>query len=57
MKIMVCGKGGTGKSSLTVLVARALSKDHKVYVIDSDESNTLLPNILDAEPPKAIVEY
>ncbi len=57
MKIMVCGKGGAGKSSLTVLAARALSKDHKVYVIDSDESNTLLPNILDAEPPKAIVEY
>lgn len=57
MKIMVCGKGGAGKSSITVLAARALSKDHKVYVIDSDESNTLLPNILDAEPPKAIVEY
>jgi len=57
MKIMVCGKGGAGKSSITVLAARALSKEHKVYVIDSDESNTLLPNILDAEPPKAIVEY
>ena len=57
MKIMVCGKGGSGKSSLTVLVARALSKAHKVYVIDSDESNALLPKILDAESPKAIVEY
>ena len=57
MKIMVCGKGGSGKSSITVLAARALSKDHRVYVIDSDESNTLLPKILDAEPPKAIVEY
>jgi CO dehydrogenase maturation factor len=57
MKIMVCGKGGSGKSSLTVLAARALSKAHKVYVIDSDESNALLPKILDAEPPKAIVEY
>jgi len=57
MKIMVCGKGGAGKSSLTVLAARALSEEHKVYVIDSDESNTLLPKLLDAEPPKAIVEY
>jgi CO dehydrogenase maturation factor len=57
MKIMVCGKGGSGKSSLTVLAARVLSKAHKVYVIDSDESNALLPKILDAEPPKAIVEY
>ena len=57
MKIMVCGKGGSGKSSITVLAARALSKAHKVYVIDSDESNTLLPKILGAESPKAIVEY
>jgi CO dehydrogenase maturation factor len=57
MKIMVCGKGGSGKSSFTVLAARALSKAHKVYVIDSDESNALLPKILNAEPPKAIVGY
>jgi len=57
MKIMVCGKGGAGKSSISVLAARVLSKTHKVYLIDSDESNTLLPKILDVEPPKAIVEY
>jgi len=57
MKIMVCGKGGSGKSSLTVLAARALSEKHKVYVVDSDESNTLLPKILNAPPPRALVEY
>ena len=57
MKIMVCGKGGAGKSSISVLVARVLSKTHKVYLIDSDESNMLLPKILDVEPPKTIVEY
>jgi CO dehydrogenase maturation factor len=57
LKIMVCGKGGSGKSALTVLIARVLSKKHKVYVVDSDESNALLPHMLGAQPPKPLVEY
>ncbi len=57
MKIMVCGKGGSGKSSLTVLTARVLSKNHGVYVVDSDESNNLLPRMLGMEPPRPLVEY
>jgi CO dehydrogenase maturation factor len=57
LKIMVCGKGGSGKSTLTVLIARVLSKKHKVYVVDSDESNALLPHMLGAQPPKPLVEY
>jgi len=43
MKIMVCGKGGVGKTALTVLMARILSRKFKVYIVDSDESNILLP--------------
>jgi len=54
---MVCGKGGSGKSSVSVLMARALSEKHKVYLIDSDESNVLLPKLLGVKPPKPIVEY
>ena len=57
MRMMVCGKGGSGKSSISVLIARALSNKYKVYLIDSDESNALLPSMLDAKPPKPIVEY
>ena len=57
MKIMVCGKGGSGKSALTVLMARLLSKNRRVYIVDSDESNALLPRLLGAEPPNALVEY
>lgn len=57
MKIMVCGKGGSGKSSVSVLMARVLSEKHKVYLIDSDESNVLLPKLLGVKPPKPIVEY
>ncbi|MFH1328998.1 MAG: P-loop NTPase [Candidatus Bathyarchaeota archaeon] len=57
MKITICGKGGSGKSSITVLVARALSKHSKVYIFDSDESNTLLPRMLGVNAPRPIVEY
>lgn len=54
---MVCGKGGSGKTVLTVLMARVLSENFKVYIIDSDESNVLLPAFLDAKPPKPLIEY
>jgi len=57
MKIMVCGKGGTGKTSLTVLMARILSERYRVYIVDSDESNVLLPMLLGVDPPKPLVEY
>ena len=51
IKIMVCGKGGSGKSAVTVLAARVLSKSYRVYVVDSDESNALLPRMLGAGSP------
>ena len=57
MKMMVCGKGGSGKSVVSVLMARALAKERKVLLIDSDESNILLPKLLGVEPPKPLAEY
>lgn len=57
MKIMICGKGGTGKTVLTILMAEALSEKYRVYIVDSDESNMLLPRLLGVDPPKPIVEY
>jgi CO dehydrogenase maturation factor len=57
MKIIVCGKGGSGKSAVTILVARVLSKNHRVYVVDSDESNTLLSGMLGTDSPRPLVEY
>jgi CO dehydrogenase maturation factor len=54
---MVCGKGGAGKSALTVLMARVLAKNRKVYIVDSDESNTLLPRMIGTKPPQTLVEY
>ncbi|MFZ2071117.1 MAG: P-loop NTPase [Halobacteriota archaeon] len=40
MKILICGKGGCGKSSVTALLAIELAKKgYKVIVVDNDESN------------------
>jgi len=54
---MVCGKGGTGKTVLTVLMARVFSEKFKAYIVDSDESNVLLPILLGVKAPKPLIEY
>ncbi len=46
-KIAVCGKGGTGKSTVAALMANALrEEDYLVLVIDTDESNPGLHRML-----------
>ena len=46
-KIAVCGKGGTGKSTMVALLASTLRQEsYTVLVIDSDESNLGLPRLL-----------
>lgn len=54
---MVCGKGGSGKSTVSVLMARAITRQYKVFLVDSDESNVLLPSMLGVNPPKPIVDF
>jgi len=50
MKISVCGKGGSGKSALTSLLAnQAVSRGLGVLVVDSDESNSGLFKMLGFE--------
>ena len=53
MKISVCGKGGSGKSTLVSLLATAAqTRDHTTLVVDSDESNPGLFRMLGFnEPP------
>lgn len=41
MKISVCGKGGSGKSTIVTLLANgARDRGYRVLVVDSDESNS-----------------
>lgn len=47
MKISVCGKGGSGKSTFVVLFSRELrDRGFNVLVVDSDESNMMLYKML-----------
>ena len=50
MKISVCGKGGSGKSTIVTLLANeALARGYHVLVVDSDESNSGLYRMLGFE--------
>jgi CO dehydrogenase maturation factor len=49
-KISVCGKGGSGKSSVVILMANEMrARGYRVLVVDSDESNTGLARMLGFE--------
>jgi len=51
-KMAVCGKGGTGKSTLVALLGNVLRQEgYTVLVVDSDESNPGLPRLLGLGTP------
>jgi CO dehydrogenase maturation factor len=57
MKVMICGKGGSGKSTITALLAKALKNSGKtVLVVDTDESNLCLHRLLGARMPEVLME-
>jgi len=58
MKISVCGKGGSGKSSVVALLANEFAaRGYHVLVVDSDESNSGLFHLLGFEhPPVPLME-
>lgn len=58
MKLVVCGKGGSGKSTVIALLAKAYAKaGRRVIVIDTDESNAGLHRLLGIEPPQDLMEF
>jgi len=58
MKILVCGKGGCGKSTVVALLAREIAaRKNKVLVIDNDESNIGLHSRLGMEKPADFMNY
>jgi CO dehydrogenase maturation factor len=58
MKILICGKGGSGKSTIVALLAKELAvRKSKVLVIDSDESNIGLHSRLGMQKPEDFMNY
>lgn len=57
-KIAVCGKGGSGKSTVVALLANSLrDRGYRVLVVDSDESNPGLYRMLGlVKRPKPLLE-
>ena len=57
-KIAVCGKGGSGKSTIVALLANGLrNREYRVLVVDSDESNSGLHRKLGFEKrPSPLLE-
>jgi CO dehydrogenase maturation factor len=57
MKIAVCGKGGSGKSTISALLAKEMAKTKNVLVLDIDESNYGLHSQLGMAAPRDLMEY
>ena len=58
MKILICGKGGCGKSTITTLLAKEYARQGKrVLVADCDESNFGLHQQLGLDLPQDFTDY
>ncbi len=58
MKILVCGKGGCGKSVISTLIAKELARrGWNVLVVDADESNYGIHRNLGVKQPKDFMEW
>jgi CO dehydrogenase maturation factor len=56
-KVLVCGRGGSGKSTIVTMLAQALGEEEKVLVVDADESNLGLGRMLGIQAPaKSLME-
>lgn len=58
MKTLVCGKGGSGKSTVAALLAKSMARrGYRVLVVDSDESNYGLHRQLGLDLPEPLLSF
>ena len=58
IKILICGKGGSGKSTVASLLAKNLqTKGYRIIVVDADESNYGLSAQLGLKAPKELMDH
>ncbi|WDP90183.1 MAG: P-loop NTPase [Desulfobacter sp.] len=57
MKLMICGKGGSGKSTVSALLAKAMEKQGcRVLLVDADESNMGLYKMMGTQMPQPLMD-
>lgn len=57
MKLLICGKGGCGKSTVAALLAVAMNKRGKnILLMDADESNIGLYRMLGLDMPESLMD-
>ena len=58
-RIGIVGKGGAGKSTITVLVASALRKrGYEVCILDADSTNVCMHRALGlTNPPSSLIDF
>lgn len=54
-KLLVAGRGGSGKSTIVALLGQALAAHGTVLVVDADESNLTLGSMLGIQDPSATI--
>ncbi|MFA5257629.1 MAG: P-loop NTPase [Opitutales bacterium] len=58
MKIIICGKGGSGKSTITSLLARQnAASGRRTIVVDTDVSNVGIHRILGTDKTRDLIGY
>ena len=58
MKLIICGKGGSGKSTITSLLARqSAARGQRTIVVDTDLSNVGIHRILGTEKARDLIDY
>jgi CO dehydrogenase maturation factor len=57
MKVLICGKGGSGKSTLSALIAMGLkNRGYRILLVDADESNYGLHRLLGISHPVSLMD-